>query len=138
VEEVTVLFHLLARYVVRMEPTSIVEELLPVALPVYALEPAIIADERTRALLTAEPAPQTRAVDEVQEALEDAFAIPGLEDLLAGAVESRRVALAQERAAMRKRLEAQEGARATAWLRGIDDLAPGSFDVLAVTVLYPA
>jgi hypothetical protein len=89
-------------------------------------------------LLTAEPAPQTRAADEVQEALEDAFAIPGLENLLAGAVEGRRVALAQERAAMRKRLEAQEGARATAWLRGIDDLAPGSFDVLAVTVLYPA
>jgi hypothetical protein len=36
---------------------------------------------------------------------------------------------------MRQRLEAQEAA---AWLRGIDDLAPGTFDLLTVTVLFPA
>ncbi|MFW6135963.1 MAG: helicase-related protein [Chloroflexota bacterium] len=35
VGEVTALFHLLARYVVNTDPTSIVEELLPVAVPVY-------------------------------------------------------------------------------------------------------
>ena len=37
VEEMTALFHLLARYVVNTEPTSIVEELLPVAVPVYGV-----------------------------------------------------------------------------------------------------
>jgi superfamily II DNA or RNA helicase len=38
VDEVTALFHLLARYVVNTKPTSIVEELLPVAVPVYGVE----------------------------------------------------------------------------------------------------
>jgi len=39
---------------------------------------------------------------------------------------------------MREQMQAVEGAQPAEWLQGIDDLAPGSFDLLTVTVLFPA
>ena len=45
VDEVTALFHLLARYVVNTEPTSIVEELLPVVAPVYSDQPLAVSGQ---------------------------------------------------------------------------------------------
>ena len=135
VSDVTALFHLLARYVVNTAPTAIVEELLPVAVPVYggaAVGPAV-----TRKLLHARPAAETRTLAEVRLALADALAIPGLDEVLAQAVEARRQDLAAERRAMRQQLEKREGPHAAEWLRGIDDLAPGSHDVLAMTVVFP-
>jgi hypothetical protein len=52
-------------------------------------------------------------------------------------VETRRQELVAERRRMREQMEQQEGAQAAAWLQGIDDLSPGSFDLLTVTVFYP-
>ncbi|HNT74638.1 MAG TPA: hypothetical protein PKH77_06440, partial [Anaerolineae bacterium] len=74
----------------------------------------------------------------VQEALQDALAIPGLDAILQQAVAARRAELVVERQALRARLEAQEHAAAATWLHGIDDLAPGMADTLTVTVLFPA
>jgi hypothetical protein len=34
-------------------------------------------------------------------------------------------------------MAAHKGAQPAEWLAGIDDLAPGSFDLLAVRVLFP-
>ena len=135
VEEVTALFHLLARYVVNTEPISIVEELLPVAVPVYGGSP--LDAEATQRLLRVSPSSETRTEAEVQEALADALVIEELETLLHGAVEARRQHLATERRTMREQMEQRGGAQTAEWLRGIDDLAPGSFDLLAVTVLFP-
>ena len=135
VEEVTALFHLLARYVVNTEPTSIVEELLPVAVPVYGGEP--LDPEATRRLLCATPSPETRTEAEVREALADALGMEGLERLLSDAVENRRRALVAERRRMRQQMEEREGTRSAEWVKGIDQLSPGSFDVLGVTLLWP-
>lgn len=135
VEEVTALFHLLARYVVNTNPISIVEELMPVAVPVYGGAP--LGAEQARALLSARPSPETRSDAEVREALADALSLSGLNEVLAGAVEARRQELVAERTAMRQHLEGQQGAEAAEWMQGIDDLSPGSFDVLTVTVCYP-
>jgi hypothetical protein len=134
VPEVTALFHLLVRYVVKMEPTSIIEELLPVAVPVYGGAPLGEAD--TRRLLAARPTPQTRTEGEVRETLADALRIAELDKLFAAAVESRREALVAERRQMRQKLEKEriEGAK---WLQGIDDLSPGSHDLLTVKIYYP-
>ena len=134
VKEVTALFHLLARYVVNTEPTSIIEELLPVAVPVYGGEPVDRAS--THRLLRATPSAETRTELEVKEALADALGIEALERLLGEVVETRRVALASERRAMKRQME-REGAQAADWLQGIDDLARGSSDLLAMTVLLP-
>jgi hypothetical protein len=129
---------LLARYVVNTDPTSIIEELLPVAVPVYRLEPEALDRERSLVLAEAEPSAQTRTAGEVQEALQDAFGIPGLEQLLEDAVETRRQALAAERRRMREQMETHKTSQPAEWLAGIDDLARGSFDLLTVTVLFPA
>lgn len=135
VGEVTALFHLLARYVVNTNPISIVEELMPVAVPVYGGKP-LGADE-ARALLSARPSAERRSDAEVQETLADALRLSGLDEVLAGAVEARRQELVAERSAMRQHLERQQGADAAEWMQGMDDLSPGSFDVLTVTVYYP-
>jgi superfamily II DNA or RNA helicase len=140
VAEVTALFHLLARYVVHTDPTSIIEELLPVAVPVYG---DLTGFEDLSGLLDVRPSPQTRTEDEVREALGDALGMEGLEVFLEGAVEARRKELAAERARMRRsalrnQMEQQEGSQPSEWLEGIADLARGSFDLLTVTVLFPA
>lgn len=134
-EEMTALFHLLARYVVHTEPTSIVEELLPVAIPVYGGEP--LDAGATRRLLEVSPSPETRTEGEVQETLADALAIEALETLLEEMVEARRRELVAERRSMRRQMEQREGAQVAEWLHGIDDLSPGKFDLLTVTVYFP-
>ena len=139
VTEVTAVFTLLARYAVQTEPTSLIEELLPVAISVYGTEEMGngkwgIGAEPERMLQEA-PTSQTRTEAEVREALHDALTLERLDALLTQAVETRRAELVAERAALRERLAAQE---ATAWLHGLDRLAPGTFDLLTVTVLFPA
>jgi hypothetical protein len=145
IDEVTALFHLLARYVVNTDPTSIVEELLPVAVPVYGGEWDVLEGQHTsftgeeaRRLLEVQPSAETRTLPEVREVLADALSIQGLERLLEDAVEARRRELVAERERMRDQMQAVEGAQPAEWLEGIDDLAPGSFDLLTVTVLFPA
>lgn len=135
VSEVTALFHLLARYVVNTEPKSIVEELLPVALPVYG--GASLDREAVHRLLQAKPSAATLRDAEVREMLKDALGLKGLDGILAGTVEARRQELVAERRSMREQLVRQQGTQAAEWMRGIDDLSPGSFDVLTLTILYP-
>jgi len=136
VREVTALFHLLVRYVVHTEPLSIMEELLPVAVPVYGGPPLDAAS--TRRLLHARPAAETRIVEEVRETFSDALSIPGLEEILNEAVEHRRRALVAERRRMREQAKQRHEDQVTEWLRGIDKVSPGSFDLLALTLYYPA
>jgi hypothetical protein len=58
--------------------------------------------------------------------------------MLRSAVERRRGALVQERQRMREQMERQQNALSAGWLHGIDDLSPGSFDLLTITIYYPA
>jgi hypothetical protein len=61
-------------------------------------------------------------------------------------VEARRQELVAQRRNMRqsfeeaqdRQMEQQAGMQTAEWLKGIDDLSPGSFDLLTVTVLFPA
>ncbi|MFW6135964.1 MAG: hypothetical protein ACOC7N_03995 [Chloroflexota bacterium] len=85
-----------------------------------------------------QPSGQTRTEGEVREALDDALGIPELDSLLEGAVEERRQELVAERERMRRQMEQEKGSQPAEWLEGIDDLAPGNFDLLTVTVLFPA
>jgi hypothetical protein len=135
VREVTALFHLLARYVVNTDPISIVEELLPVAVPVYDLEAEPITGDSVAPLLDPAPSQQTRTEREVRAVLRDTFDILDLGNLLEGAVEERRQELVAERRRMQR--PDRRSSQPAEWLTGIDDLAPGSFDLLTVTVLFP-
>jgi hypothetical protein len=46
--------------------------------------------------------------------------------------------LIEERRSMQQQLAERPGDQATQWIEGIDEIAPGSFDVLTVTVYYLA
>ncbi|MFW6116753.1 MAG: hypothetical protein ACOC6F_03405, partial [bacterium] len=61
-----------------------------------------------------------------------------LNTLLEGVVEERRQDLVAERKRMQGQMEQQKGSQPAEWLEGIDDLAPGRFDLLTLTILYPA
>jgi ERCC4-related helicase len=135
VTEPAALFHLLARYVVNTTPTAIVEEMVPVAVPVFG-DATFSAGEAQR-LLQPQLSAQSRTQLEVQEGLEDTLAVERLPTCFSQAVEARRQALVTERQAMLARLHTRPGAREAEWLQGLDDLSPGTFDVLTVTVLFP-
>jgi hypothetical protein len=137
VGQVTALFRLLARYAVNTDPISIVEELLSVALPVYSLEAEPITGDAVAPLLNPKPSEQTRTRGEVREVLREALDIFDLGNLLEGAVEERREELVAERQRMRDQMEQRKGSQPAEWLEGIDDLAPGSFDLLTVAALFP-
>jgi ERCC4-related helicase len=137
VEEVTVVFHLLARYVAQTDPVSIMEELLPVAVPVYG--EGVATGEEARALFSSAPSPGTRTDWEVGDTLEEAFARPDLEETLEEAVAERREALVRERQAMQETMRAQSGdGAAPEWTEGLGAIAPGTYDMLTATVYYPA
>jgi hypothetical protein len=132
-EEVTAVFHLLARYVVGTEPRQIVEELIPVGKPVYGdrrLSRGVLAS-----LLNAKPVPGERTSGEVQEELEEVLTRPDLETCFERAVEERMRELSEERSHLRDHLTSADNE--VAWLEGIDDLTPAAYDVLAVTIFYP-
>ena len=95
---------------VSTEPTSIIEALLPVAVPVYSLDPTAITGDAAWGLAAATPSDQTRTPDEVREALADALAIEVLDDLLSHAVEVQRQALVAERQAMVGQMASQDAA----------------------------
>ena len=134
VDEVTALIHILARYVVNTDPISIIEELLPVAVPVYGGKPRW--GEAARPLVEAEPAAETLPPADVLEDLELVLERRDLETLLKTAVDARLEELITERRKLKQQMEAQ-GGQQLAWLQGIDDVSPASFDLLTVRLLYP-
>jgi hypothetical protein len=114
------------------------------AVPVYGGEWSVlngqhtaVGGEEARRLWEVLPSAETRTESEVREVLTDALTIQGLERLLEDAVETRRGELVAERHSMKQQMEQREGAQAAEWLQGIDELSPGSFDLLTVTVLWP-
>jgi len=107
-----------------------------VAVPVYGGEP--LSRAATQRLLRAAPTAERRTEAEVREVLKDALGIEALERMFDDAVEGRRQALVAERRSMKAQMAGREGARTAEWLQGIDDLSPGSFDLLALTIFYPS
>ena len=127
--------HILARYVVNTNPISIIEELLPVAVPVYGGKPRW--GEAVRPLVEAEPEKETLPLVDVLEDLELVLKRQDLETLLKTAVDARLEELIAERRKLKQQMEAQGGEQ-LAWLEGIDGVLPASFDLLTLRLLYPA
>jgi superfamily II DNA or RNA helicase len=132
--EVTAVLHILVRYLVRTEPIGIVEELVPVAYPVYGGVP--LSAEAVNHLLAAVTLPEQRREDEMRETLRDALQETDVTALIRDAAEACRRELVAERRAMREKLAAN-GAAEAAWLHGIDDLSVASTDLLTVCIYYP-
>ena len=113
---------------------SSVEELLPVAVPVYGGRPRW--GEGVRSLVEAKPTAETLPPVDVLEDLELVLEMEGLETLLKMAVNARLEGLSAERRKLKQQMKAQGGEQ-LAWLQGIDDVSPASFDLLTLRLLYP-
>ncbi len=137
VNQTTALLHVLARYVVRTTPLSIVEELIPVAFPIYSQAQGALTAEQVEELLAARPEARGKPGAEVSEDIIEALRRPDLNEVLQQAVEMRRQALVADRQTMLSRDSAQEGALQRRWLAGIDQLETASYDVLTATIYYP-
>jgi uncharacterized protein with von Willebrand factor type A (vWA) domain len=115
----------------------VLEELVPVGLPVYVEE--TLSEEQTQRLVGASPAPQTRSDAEVREAIDDLFeAHETLQETLRKRVSQRRAQIAEERQQIREELSSRGDGQPTEWAEDIDQVAKGSFDVLAMTIYFPA
>jgi hypothetical protein len=118
----TAVAHVLMRYVARANPPVLLEELVPVALPVYgdALDPAAAAHLS---------GPAGRGVKDREDLREDAAAVlgrPGLRGDIAKAAAERAESMARRHAELDD-----------AWAEGLDDVTPMSQDVVALTLVYP-
>lgn len=89
-----------------------------------------------RTLVEAEPTAETLPPVDVLEDLALVLNRQDLEMLLETAVNARLEELVDERRKLKQQMEAQGGEQ-LAWLQGIDNVSPASFDLLTVRLLYP-
>ena len=129
-QEMTALYTLLVRFTTQTQPPQIIEDLLTIAVPLYG--EGSLPETETRRLLEAQPAPGTITLEEGREVLAEAMHRSDLDQLFAGAIETRRQALERERQQLRQALQRQ-----TDWLEGADRFNLSSWDLLAVKVLWP-
>jgi len=91
---------------------------------------------RARPLVKAEPTAETLPPTDVLEDMELVLEMEGLQTLLEAGINARLEELISERRKLKQQMEAQ-GVQQLAWLQGIDDVSPASFDLLTVRLLYP-
>jgi len=130
-EEMMAVYHLLVRYSVKTTPLSLLEEIVPVGIPVYGKKK--IDEETLKRLLKARAKGGERSEFSVKEALGDALT-KELEPVFKQLVEERRAMLVEERQHFRERFE-QEGS--AEWVQGIDRVSLASMDLLTVSIHYP-
>lgn len=151
VEEVTALLYVLARYQVKTKPVSIIEELIPLVLPVYSDRP--LPSAQAEALLNAKLSPQTRTTDEVCKTLADLLERNDLEPIIARAVDERKAEIVAERREWLRAMgtdgeepmgldtaptsETPQASQLPEWLKGVDQLEVASTDLLTITLFYP-
>jgi hypothetical protein len=130
VEEMTALYTLLVRYVTKGQPPQILEDLLTVALPVYADQPLSAAE----AVKLSQPLPAAGqlSLEEKQEVLTDALKRSDLNQIMDSQIRTRREQIEASRRKLRESLN-----READWLHDADQLTLSSWDLLAVKVLWP-
>lgn len=131
VAEVTALYTVLVRFATGSQPPQILEDLLTVALPVYG--DAALTPAATQHLLQARPASRIMPVADAQEALAEALNRADLSEQMLTKLEQRRAGLSTERQSLQQQLGQDAG-----WLKGVSDISIGSWDLLAVKILWPA
>jgi hypothetical protein len=129
--EVTALYTLLVRFVVGTQPPQILEDLMTIAIPVYGDQP--LDAEKTRVLIHAKPTPGTLTMQEQKEVIADALKRADFEKHADELIEARKKSLIEERRALQSKLT---DAGQAPWLAGADQISIGSWDLLAVKVLW--
>jgi SNF2 family DNA or RNA helicase len=131
VTESTAVLSLLVRFVVDTTPAQIFEDLVTLATPVYS--GTSLSINETNKLSQAEPSAGSLSEDEIKEVLEDVLYREDLNHLIKTRIEERRQEIIAERIAIRKSLQ-----RDAKWLDDTEKINLGSWDILAVKILWPA
>ncbi len=123
-DEACAVLHVLARFVTASEPPVILEELVPVLLPVYGdAVPTRDPDD----LVEADPVPSPGLLQrDIAEAAGAALARADLEQRLGVEIDALRDRLVERHASL-------EGG----WAQGLDNVQLASRDPVALTVLFP-
>lgn len=133
IKRTTALYNVMARYVVQTKPVSIIEKIVPIAVELYGKDALSRVD--TEKLTSAKPIPDNRSTGEKVEDLKEALNRVDLSEIISQELNKHLNEISNERKTMKSRLE-KNGTQD--WLSGIDNLAPGSFDLLSVTLYYPS
>ncbi len=133
VSNVTLLYHFLVRFSVGRAPSTIIEELLPVACDLTGAH--ALGREEISALSTANPSPSSRTSEEITRHLELALKPETYIKSRDQAFLNRLDELSSEREALKLKLMHDEPQE---WLQGIGEISLASSDMLSVVVYYPA
>ena len=127
--EVTVLVHVLARYVTKSEPPVMMEELVPVAIRLFADPPALLDPEAAQRLAGPDRALGSLDPSDVVDYAREALGLAEFDTLIAGALDRR----AGDLVARGQLIEEA----ASSWAAGMGELSLASRDVLTVAVVEP-
>ena len=127
--EVTVLVHVLARYVTQSEPPVMMEELVPVAIRLFADPPALLDPEAAQRLAGPDRALGSLDPSDVVDYAREALGLAEFDTLIAGALDRR----AGDLVARGQLIEEA----ASSWAAGMGELSLASRDVLTVAVVEP-
>ncbi|MEA3350501.1 MAG: helicase-related protein, partial [Chloroflexota bacterium] len=95
VDEMTALYHLLIRFVAGQQSARILEDLIPVAIPLYG--PQALTAKEARRLTRAKASPGTLTDGESRQVLKEALERNDRDELLESQIEARRQALIARR-----------------------------------------
>ena len=129
-EIMTGIVHVLARYTAGAEPFVLMEELVPVAWPVWGGDERLAADRVGQLLDPSGRVASSMTGADLREAVEALLGHPGLPAFIRDTLEERRAELVQ-----RGRRLAEVGGD---WANALDDVTLASEDLLTVTIVEPA
>jgi len=130
VQETTAVISLLVRFVTETSPTQIFEDLVTLAIPVYG--DTTLSTAETKYLITPSPASGALTDAEVGEVVQDMLNRDDLKALIQNRIQTRLNEIAQTREDFRKSLN-----RELTWLDQTEEIHLGSWDILAINILWP-
>ena len=136
VREITGVYHILSRFMVKTEPVSIIEDFISVAIP-YEEETYLPFDE-TQKILRARPEAGCITEDVWKEFLEDAPHLKEPAPVIKKALKEHMEKIINERKHFKEKLQSRGSPVKEKWLEGIDDISLTSFDILAITFYIPS
>jgi len=133
--QVTVVYHYLVRFSVNTDPVIVLEELVPVAFPVYGDSP--INANMLEQLQKTTPLARIPNPAEVKAHLEEAERNSVYNSALETAIQLRKEELIKERHELKEKLMREGDESILEWLEGIDSLETASHDLLTITLYLP-
>ena len=131
IAETSAILTLLVRFVTQSTPAEIFEDLVTIALPVYSEQ--TLSDAEVSQITSASPASGSLSRDEIQEVLGDILSRYDLKKIIEENITAREKHIVVERKAIRESIH-----RDAEWLGKTEEISIGSWDLLAVKILWPA